>query len=60
MLLVAFSVFCVHNLLFEGVVCLGSILWLFRGKKIKCEGVPSILFLFRNEFNKFNNTPQLV
>ena len=26
------------------------------GKEIKCEGLPSILSLFRNEFNKFNNT----
>ena len=24
--------------------------------KIKMRGLPSILFLFRNEFNKFNNT----
>ena len=26
------------------------------GKKIKCEAVPSILSVFPNEFNKFNNT----
>ena len=27
-----------------------------RGTEIKCEGLPSILSLFRNEFDKFNNT----
>ena len=26
------------------------------GKKYKMRGLPSILSLFRNEFNKFNNT----
>ena len=26
------------------------------GKTDKMRGLPSILFLFRNEFNKFNNT----
>ena len=26
------------------------------GKKDKVRGLPSILYLFRNEFNKFNNT----
>ena len=26
------------------------------GKRDKTRGLPSILFLFRNEFNKFNNT----
>ena len=26
------------------------------GKRDKMRGVPSILSLFRNEFNKFNNT----
>ena len=26
------------------------------GKKIRCEAVPSILSVFPNEFNKFNNT----
>ena len=26
------------------------------GKSYKMRGFPSILFLFRNEFNKFNNT----
>ena len=26
------------------------------GKKDKIRGLPSILSLFRNEFNKFNNT----
>ena len=26
------------------------------GKKDKMQGLPSILSLFRNEFNKFNNT----
>ena len=26
------------------------------GKRDKMRGMPSILFLFRNEFNKFNNT----
>ena len=26
------------------------------GKRDKMRGLPSILFLFRNEFNKFNNT----
>ena len=26
------------------------------GKSDKMRGLPSILFLFRNEFNKFNNT----
>ena len=26
------------------------------GKEIKCEGLPRILSLFRNEFNKFSNT----
>ena len=26
------------------------------GKEIKMRGLPSILSLFRNEFNKFNNT----
>ena len=26
------------------------------GKRDKMRGSPSILFLFRNEFNKFNNT----
>ena len=25
-------------------------------KKIRCEALPSILSVFRNEFNKFNNT----
>ena len=25
------------------------------GKRAKMRGLPSILFLFRNEFNKFNN-----
>ena len=25
-------------------------------KRDKMQGLPSILFLFRNEFNKFNNT----
>ena len=25
-------------------------------KKIRCEAVPSILSVFPNEFNKFNNT----
>ena len=25
------------------------------GKRDKMRGLPSILFLFRNEFNKFNN-----
>ena len=27
-----------------------------RGKRDKMRGLPSILSLFRNEFNKFNNT----
>ena len=26
------------------------------GKKIRCEALPSILSVFPNEFNKFNNT----
>ena len=26
------------------------------GKKIKCEAMPSILSVFLDEFNKFNNT----
>ena len=26
------------------------------GKRDKMRGLPSILFLFRNKFNKFNNT----
>ena len=26
------------------------------GKKIRCEAFPSILWVFSNEFNKFNNT----
>ena len=26
------------------------------GKEIKCEALPSILSVFSNEFNKFNNT----
>ena len=26
------------------------------GKKIRCEAMPSILSVFPNEFNKFNNT----
>ena len=26
------------------------------GKKIRCEALPSILSVFHNEFNKFNNT----
>ena len=26
------------------------------GEKIKCEALPSILSVFPNEFNKFNNT----
>ena len=26
------------------------------GKRDKMRGLPSILYLFRNEFNKFNNT----
>ena len=26
------------------------------GKRDKMRGLPSILFLFRNEFNKFNDT----
>ena len=26
------------------------------GKKIRCKAVPSILLIFFNEFNKFNNT----
>ena len=26
------------------------------GKKIRCEAMPSFLSVFRNEFNKFNNT----
>ena len=26
------------------------------GKRDKMRGLPSILFIFRNEFNKFNNT----
>ena len=26
------------------------------GKKIRCESLPSILSVFPNEFNKFNNT----
>ena len=26
------------------------------GKNIRCEAVPSILSIFPNEFNKFNNT----
>ena len=26
------------------------------GERDKMRGLPSILFLFRNEFNKFNNT----
>ena len=26
------------------------------GKRVKMRGLPSILSLFRNEFNKFNNT----
>ena len=26
------------------------------GKKIRCEALLSILSVFRNEFNKFNNT----
>ena len=26
------------------------------GKRDKMRGLPSILFVFRNEFNKFNNT----
>ena len=26
------------------------------GKKIRCEAVPSILSVFPNSFNKFNNT----
>ena len=26
------------------------------GKKIRCEAVPSILSVFPNEFNKFNDT----
>ena len=27
------------------------------GKRVKMRGLPSILSLFRNEFNKFNNMP---
>ena len=26
------------------------------GKKIRCQAVPSMLLVFPNEFNKFNNT----
>ena len=26
------------------------------GKRVKMQGLPSILSLFRNNFNKFNNT----
>ena len=26
------------------------------GKKIRCEDLPSVLSVFPNEFNKFNNT----
>ena len=26
------------------------------GKRDKMQGLPSILYLFRNKFNKFNNT----
>ena len=26
------------------------------GKKIRCEALPTILSVFPNEFNKFNNT----
>ena len=26
------------------------------GKRVKTRGLPSILSLFRNQFNKFNNT----
>ena len=29
-------------------------------KRDKMRGLPSILFLFRNEFNKFNNTGALM
>ena len=28
-------------------------------KKIRCEAVPSILWIFHNEFNKFSNTGAL-
>ena len=28
------------------------------GEKIRCESVPSILSVFRNGFNKFNNKEQ--
>ena len=30
------------------------------GKRYEMRGLPSILFLFRNEFNKFNNTAALM
>ena len=30
------------------------------GKRDKMRGLPSILSLFRNEFNKFNNTRALI
>ena len=30
------------------------------GKRDKMQGLPSILLLFRNEFNKFNNTEALM
>ena len=30
------------------------------GKRDKMRGMPSILSLFRNEFNKFNNTRSLM
>ena len=29
---------------------------LLNGKKLRCEALPSILSVFPNEFNKFNNT----
>ena len=30
------------------------------GKRDKMRGLPSILYLFRNNFNKFNNTRALI
>ena len=38
-----------------GAHCLLNLLIEF-GKRDKMQGLPSILSLFRNEFNKFNNT----
>ena len=43
-------------------MCAHILLNLFNelGKRDKMRGLPSILSLFRNEFNKFNNTGALI